>query len=214
MTKRIEDAYTFVMSNKGPKGYKEQLVIALELKNGLKPVAVAEKLNIPKPTVYGIAKHLDKGWKPDLSEEAIANAPSSPGYMGKSSASHGEGSEETEAEKEAKKLAQKEKDAHPASGYIALAAIQIRCQYTPMMYMARLAAEDKWAWPGNLPFEDFIDTILYQFFKDRGIVLQGYIVEDEVDSGGNGHIKALEGKIEELTKLVKEGAAQWQKSST
>jgi hypothetical protein len=33
--------------------------------------------------------------------------------------------------------------------------------------------------PG-IRFEDFVDTILYFFFKDRGITLQGYIVDEKV----------------------------------
>ena len=203
LTKWIIQVYTFGMG-KGPKGYKEQLIIALELGKGVPPVAVSDKLGIPKSTVYGISKHLETGWKPDLSEEAIANAPLSPGFQGKSGVKHSESSSENAGEKTGEKT--EKKDTHPASGYIGFAALQLRCQYTPTMYMARLAAEDKWDWPGNLPFEDFIDKILYHFFKDRGIILQGYIVEDEVGGDGNGEIKVLQKQVEELTSLIKQGA--------
>jgi hypothetical protein len=55
----------------------------------------------------------------------------------------------------------------------------ITCPFTPIMSIARQVAIKEWDWPSDIRFEDFIDTILYQFFKDRGITLQGYIVEEE-----------------------------------
>lgn len=51
------------------------------------------------------------------------------------------------------------------------------CRYTRIMHIARLVTIKEWGWPEDLPFEDFIDIILYHFFKDRGITLQEYIVE-------------------------------------
>ena len=56
------------------------------------------------------------------------------------------------------------------------------CTFTPIMYIARQAATEQWGWNPNIAFEDFIDTILYHFFKDRGITLQGYIVDEEVEN--------------------------------
>ena len=56
------------------------------------------------------------------------------------------------------------------------------CAFTPIMYIARQAATERWGWNPNIAFEDFIDTILYHFFKDRGITLQGYIVDEEVEN--------------------------------
>ena len=56
------------------------------------------------------------------------------------------------------------------------------CEYTPIMAMAREAATNEWNWDPGIRFEDFIDTILYHFFKDRGITLQGYIVDEEVEA--------------------------------
>ncbi len=53
------------------------------------------------------------------------------------------------------------------------------CRYTRMMHIARAVTVKEWGWPEDLPFEDFIDTILYHFSKDRGITLQEYIVEGE-----------------------------------
>lgn len=51
------------------------------------------------------------------------------------------------------------------------------CVYTQIMHIARVVSIKEWGWPEDLPFEDFIDTIVYHFFKDRGITLQEYIVE-------------------------------------
>ena len=58
----------------------------------------------------------------------------------------------------------------------------INCQFTPIMYIARQAAAEEWNWSLDIRFEDFIDTILYHFFKDRGITLQEYIVDEEVEA--------------------------------
>ena len=194
-------------NKKGPKGYKEQLQIALELSNGLSNKEVAEKLGKPLITVQVLSKKIKGGWKPDLSEEAIAAAPLSPGMMVAGGSNPAGSSGETAPKKTTKKTTEEEdkKDTHPASGYIGFAALQLRCQYTPIMYMARLAAENKWGWSGKIPFEDFVDTVFYHFFKDRGIILQGYIVEDEVEGSGNGQIKALQKQIEELKDLVVKG---------
>ncbi len=51
------------------------------------------------------------------------------------------------------------------------------CTYTPIMRMAQECASREWKWRGDMPLENFIDTIMYHFFKDRGITLAGYIVE-------------------------------------
>ena len=59
----------------------------------------------------------------------------------------------------------------------------ITCPLTPIMATARQAAIKEWNWPSDIRFEDVIDTILYHFFKDRGITLQGYIVEEEQGKG-------------------------------
>lgn len=66
-------------------------------------------------------------------------------------------------------------------GIIRFTPMTITCEYTPIMYVARQAAAELWGWPSDLPFEDFCDTILYYFFKDRGVTLQGYIVDEEVE---------------------------------
>ena len=57
------------------------------------------------------------------------------------------------------------------------------CAYTPIMQMAQACAVNEWKWDSNMNLEDFLDTILYLFFKDRGIILAGYFVEE----GGEDH---------------------------
>ncbi len=198
------------MVKKGTTGNKQQLEIALELSQGLSTKEVSEKLGKPLPSVQKIQTKIKKGWKPDLSTEAIANAPPSPGFMGKGGGKKQTkkpvSSPETASEKDDGDNGKEEekKTVKPQAGYLALAAIQIRSVYTPIMYMARLAAEDKWGWSGEIPYEDFIDVCLYHFFKDRGITLQGYIVDDEVNKPGNGDIKELiKETFQELIKEVK-----------
>lgn len=56
--------------------------------------------------------------------------------------------------------------------------------YTPIMRMAQECAIREWKWDINMPLEDFLDTVLYHFFKDRGYVLAGYIKEE--DGGQEG----------------------------
>lgn len=69
------------------------------------------------------------------------------------------------------------------SDVIKFKGIEIPCHYTPIIAMAREAAVERWNWDPNTSLEDFLDSVIYYFFKDRGIVLQGYIVEEEVKAG-------------------------------
>lgn len=203
--------YTADMPKQGPQWNKQQLAIALELSQELPAKEVSDKLGIPLPTVYKIQGAIKKGFKPDLSPEAFAKAPESPGYMGKNQVTNkveeAGSSPGKQAEKVEEKVEGKGDEAPKAApGYISLAAIQIRSQYTPIMYMARLAATDKWGWPADMTFEDFTDIIYYHFFKDRGLTLQGYIVDDEVNKPDNGKIDALQETVDKLVKLAEAGA--------
>jgi hypothetical protein len=56
----------------------------------------------------------------------------------------------------------------------------IECEYTPIMMLARTASVEEWNWDANMSMEDWLDTIIYHFFKDRGITIQGYVVDDKV----------------------------------
>jgi hypothetical protein len=51
--------------------------------------------------------------------------------------------------------------------------------YTPIMMNAQLAAIREWGWPQDMSIENFLDTIIYHAFRDRGIILQGYVVADD-----------------------------------
>lgn len=68
------------------------------------------------------------------------------------------------------------------TGIVRFVASRIDCEYTPIMIIARQAAVEEWNWDPNMRFEDFVDTIFYHFFKDRGITLQGYIVDEKVEA--------------------------------
>ena len=50
--------------------------------------------------------------------------------------------------------------------------------YSPIMRAAQDAAIRFWGWRPEMPFGNFIDTILHGYFKDRGITLAGYILEE------------------------------------
>lgn len=56
------------------------------------------------------------------------------------------------------------------------------CDYTPIMRTAQEAAVREWGWNSNMKFDNFLDTILHTFFKDRGIILTGYVREDRYAS--------------------------------
>ena len=196
-------------SKKGPQGNKDQLSIALEISQGLSTKEVSEKLGKPLITVQKLAKKLKEGWKPDLSEAAIAAAPPSPGKIltsGQKKVSP-PGSSTEKAGSNGDKGDEKKVN-QPAAGYVSLASIQIKSQYTPIMYMGRLASVDKLGWPDTLSFEDLTDIVYYHFFKDRGITLQGYIVDDEVNKPDNGKIEALEKTVAKLVELVEAGVKE------
>jgi len=63
---------------------------------------------------------------------------------------------------------------------------------TPILTLAYKAAIERWGFSPNMPPEDFIDAIMYQFFLDRGIMLMGYVVlsEEEMNSESNATIPA------------------------
>ncbi len=48
------------------------------------------------------------------------------------------------------------------------------CDYTPIMRAAREAAINEWGWDPDIKFEDFLDTVLWTFYRDRGLMLAGY----------------------------------------
>ena len=75
------------------------------------------------------------------------------------------------------------------SSFLKLIPVPVNCAITPIMQVARQAAVREWQWRVNMPWENFFDTCLYIMFKDRGITLQGYVVEEE---GGEQEVEQIE----------------------
>lgn len=67
------------------------------------------------------------------------------------------------------------------------------CTFTPIMQAALTASVNVFRWRSNMPFENFLDTVLYYYFMEHGVQLAGYIVDDNIvnqtisDDKGNGH---------------------------
>jgi len=49
--------------------------------------------------------------------------------------------------------------------------------FTPTMRLAKVASIREWSW-NDMPWADFFDTCLYILFKEHGITLAGYIVQE------------------------------------
>jgi hypothetical protein len=47
-----------------------------------------------------------------------------------------------------------------------------------LLWQGREAAIREWGWPKDITIEDFLDTFIYCAFKERGIILGGYVVQD------------------------------------
>ena len=52
--------------------------------------------------------------------------------------------------------------------------------YSPIMRAAQDAATRVWGWRQNMPIGNFLDTVLFLFFEEKGITLCGYIVADSL----------------------------------
>jgi len=55
--------------------------------------------------------------------------------------------------------------------------------YTPIMMQAQDASVKVWGWRSNMPLENFLDTVLFMFFKEHGVELGQYTVDPTVYSG-------------------------------
>jgi len=53
--------------------------------------------------------------------------------------------------------------------------------YSPIIRGAQEAATRVWGWRPEMPLGNFLDTVIYTFFKEHGIILAAYIVEDETE---------------------------------
>jgi hypothetical protein len=54
---------------------------------------------------------------------------------------------------------------------------------TPIMQTAPIAAQRQWGWRADMPFINFLDTVIYNYFKEHGITLAAYIVDKRKDYG-------------------------------
>jgi len=52
--------------------------------------------------------------------------------------------------------------------------------YSPILRMAQDAAIKYFGWRDDMPFGNFLDTVVYLYFKDKGITLAGYVVEENL----------------------------------
>lgn len=50
------------------------------------------------------------------------------------------------------------------------------CSFTPIMLSGLSAAQRVWGWREDMPFENFLDTVLVEFFRDRGIELASFVI--------------------------------------
>lgn len=50
--------------------------------------------------------------------------------------------------------------------------------YSPIMRAAHQAVHELWGWPVDMTLGEILDTIIHTMFKDRGVTLAGYIIEE------------------------------------
>ncbi len=50
--------------------------------------------------------------------------------------------------------------------------------YSPVMRAGHQAVHELWGWPIDTTLGEILDTIIITFFKDRGVTLAGYIIEE------------------------------------
>jgi len=94
-----------------------------------------------------------------------------------------------------------------------LVQVPVVCPLTPIMMNARAVAQYELGWIPDMPWEDFIDTVFYHYFKALGFTLQGYIkdkVVEEAEStktsvqsqkvSGNGGTHLSPDEMKELAK--------------
>jgi len=61
------------------------------------------------------------------------------------------------------------------------------CGLTPIMLLGYEVARHKWGWRENMPFENYLDTVIYHYFFEHGTKLQAaveIISEEEIEQGG------------------------------
>jgi hypothetical protein len=66
--------------------------------------------------------------------------------------------------------------------------------YSTIMRLGRAAAYKLWRWPLSMPLGDFLDTVIYRYFKEHGVTLEGFFIEEspEEKAEREAQILALE----------------------
>ena len=57
---------------------------------------------------------------------------------------------------------------------------------SPILQTAFVAAQRVWKWRADMPFINFLDTCIYNYFKEHGITLAAFVVDDSLLDGDNG----------------------------
>jgi hypothetical protein len=78
-------------------------------------------------------------------------------------------------------MVQLKADVPGVASILKLVPVTVTCPLTPIMQTARLIAEHELGWPHDMPWEDFLDIILYHLFKAWGFTLQDYIIDAQVE---------------------------------
>ncbi len=83
---------------------------------------------------------------------------------------------------------------------------QMTCTLTPIMTGGLEAVTRVFGWRADMPFENFLDTVIYNYLLEHGVQLAGFIIDDSVfdpepepepepepipPSNGNGQFKFL-----------------------
>lgn len=69
---------------------------------------------------------------------------------------------------------------------------------SPIMQTAMVAAQRVWGWRPDMPLINFIDTVIYNFFKEHGITLAAYIVDEKAKGDGHKETEELQEELSEL----------------
>jgi hypothetical protein len=56
---------------------------------------------------------------------------------------------------------------------------------SPILQTAYVAAQRAWGWRPEMPFINFLDTVVYNYFKEHGCILAAYIIEPPENDNGN-----------------------------
>ena len=63
------------------------------------------------------------------------------------------------------------------------------CNLTPIMLLGYEVSLQKWGWRSDMPFENYLDTVIYNYFFEHGTKLQAAITifDEDEEPSGNGH---------------------------